>query len=529
MAAAAFLFGGTTAKASPWAEPGDAQLRSDIEILANVGLIDGITTQWPLPWPGLLKRLAASGALDSQPAYVAAAGNRVLREGTAEISDGGLRTQFYFDATNDPSFVRGFDDTGRESVQSQYSAELMLPSTALRLNIGVQSSSTFKPVPPSANIAPTFNPNTGYFTSGYSFSDIPDHQTLLFDGSYLAQRLGDSVVYAGYLSHWWGPGWISSLMMSSNARPFPQIGVSRVSTEAFSWPILRWLGPWQAEFLVGVLDGPSIVSNILTDSLRVDFNPFHGLEIGISRTQLLCGTEHPCKPLVSFFQITHNNSESDSANSSGQIDFRYGNSIGGIQFSVYMQDMFMDTSYTDLYNNSDVFGTSVWIPKGESTIRLTAEFTTSVATGNLFAFDNLNYGWAYNTPKYPEGYRYRGSSLGFSLDGASRLLTLQASYNDAHDRVYTISFDRASVSNSCNAPIAAPSCNYSGVYGNTYDGGVYGNVVTTGPVTIDMLDAKVSIPFHNMKVNLSARIQDDQPRPEHGWTAGLELALVRNL
>jgi hypothetical protein len=50
--AATFLFAGATAKASPWAEPGDVQLRSDIEILANAGLIDGITTQWPLPWPG---------------------------------------------------------------------------------------------------------------------------------------------------------------------------------------------------------------------------------------------------------------------------------------------------------------------------------------------------------------------------------------------------------------------------------------------------------------------------------------------
>ena len=50
----ALLVSVPAAVASPWAEVGDSQLRSDIQILANAGVIDDITTHWPIPWAGLL-------------------------------------------------------------------------------------------------------------------------------------------------------------------------------------------------------------------------------------------------------------------------------------------------------------------------------------------------------------------------------------------------------------------------------------------------------------------------------------------
>ncbi len=505
--------GATSALAAEWTPADDARLRSDIEILANAGLVDGILTQWPLPWAGLLGRLQAD-SLTNQPAYVVAAAQRVLARGKAETAPGS-HARVTLDATNDPSFVRGFDATGRQKIQTQLSGEMALSSsTLLHLAVGVQAGNPYKPPPPPATV-PKFD-KAGYVLGGYFLDDRPDHQTLVFDGSYLAQNIGGAVLYAGYLPHWWGPGWMSSMMMSTNARPFPQIGVSRRSTTAFTWPILRWLGPWQAEFLVGVLDGPGTTHNILTDSLRFGFNPAPGLELGVSRTQLFCGTGHPCQPINTFFKLTHNSIHPDNANSSGEIDVRYGNSIAGIPFSVYIQDMFMEAGLPRLQDNSNVFGTTFWIPRGDRTLRLTAEYSNSVPTTLPFAFGNYEHGFAYNTPKYLEGYRYRGRSLGFSLDSDSTLFTLQASIDDAHDRTYTLSWDRAVISNSCNAP----GCAFNGVYGN---------VVTTLPVTINMAEGKVSLPFHNMKLDLSVRIQDDQPRPAHGWTGGLEIEITRQL
>src|ERR1700678_3883901 len=70
--------------ASPWAEVGDAQLRSDVEILAAAGIIDGITTHWPVPWKGIYRDLEAAGSLNDQPAYVRAAAERLMRGAVAE-------------------------------------------------------------------------------------------------------------------------------------------------------------------------------------------------------------------------------------------------------------------------------------------------------------------------------------------------------------------------------------------------------------------------------------------------------------
>ena len=47
---------------------------------------------------------------------------------------------------------------------------------------------------------------------------------------------------------------------------------------------------------------------------------------------------------------------------------------------------------------------------------------------NIFSFGNVYHGYAYNNYDYPDGMRYRGRTLGFSLDSDSRLASLQASW-----------------------------------------------------------------------------------------------------
>ena len=105
------------------------------------------------------------------------------------------------------------------------------------------------------------------------------------DGTYVAQRIGGAVVYAGYLTHWWGPGWISALSLSNNARPFPQVGIERLDTSAFRTPLLSWLGPWQVEFFVGCARRRARLRRTRSISaLRFTFNPLPGLQIGLART-----------------------------------------------------------------------------------------------------------------------------------------------------------------------------------------------------------------------------------------------------
>src|SRR5579872_4518077 len=253
--------------ASPWAEVGDAQLRSDIEVLATAGVIDDVTTQWPIPWAGILSRLRAEDALANQPIFVREAARRVMDKARDQLRTGNLRATATVDLTNRPDIVRGFDATALGEGQAQLSLEYMTTTTAARLSAGI-------------------------------FAPQLAHGQKLFmpDGSYIAQKVGGALIYAGYLTHWWGPGWISALSYSNNARPFPQAGIERDSTEAFHSPWLSWLGPWQIEFVVGWFNDKRVATNTYWDGLRLSFNPLPGLQIGIARTDELCGKGHPCKP-----------------------------------------------------------------------------------------------------------------------------------------------------------------------------------------------------------------------------------------
>jgi Capsule assembly protein Wzi len=479
LAGLGLLVAGLTAsavQASPWAEVGDPQLRSDIEILAAANVIDGITTHWPLPWASIVTRLHKED-LVGQPDFVRAAAERVLRTAESQMQFGHLRATATIDATNAPSFVRGFDGLGRETAQGQISAEYMSDTTAVRIGVG---------------------------------AEVHDHTgrtAFVPDGSYIAQKIGGAVAYAGYLTHWWGPGWISALSLSNNARPFPQVGIERDETSAFDTPWLSWIGPWQAEFMVGLLDDSRIANNTIYNGLRVTFNPAPGLEIGLARTEELCGTGHPCVPLKYYFEFANDNSHVNHTNDEGTIDIKYSSFLGHNPYEVYMQLMNEDSNPITHSGTSHLFGATYWVPVAGSPLRLTAEYTDSVPTLDIFSFGDVLHGFAYNNGGYPDGMRYRDRTIGFSLDSDSTLLTLQGAWRDADLWSYTLTFHHAAVSDPNN---------------------LLGNVVTTAPVHINMGEARVAIPFRNMNIELAGRLQDDQPRPDHGFQASIEAAITYN-
>jgi hypothetical protein len=478
IAAFAAMVCATAAAASPWAEVGDAQLRSDIEILAAAGLIDDVTTHWPLPWASIVARLRR-GNLDKQPEYLRDAAGRVLRvaQGQAKIDQ--LRISVWADVASDRSVIRGFDGMGRETAQGQLAFEYMTDSTALRVALGAQ-------------------------TLGHG-----DTASFMPDNSYFAQKIGGAVLYAGYLPHWWGPGWISSLTLSNNARPFPQIGIERGETDAFQSPWLSWLGPWQAELFIGILDGPRIAKNTGFVGTRVTINPLPSLELAISRTTQICGTGQRCVPLADYFSTPlQSPSSPDHTNDESGFDAKYSGVIRGWPFEVYLQLMNEDNGPFVQSATSHLFGATVWMPIAKTPLRLTFEYADSVATRNIFSFGNPFFGTAYNNFQYIDGMRYRARTLGFSLDSDSRLYTLQASWRDEDERSYELSLHHAQIMD----PASPKTINF----------------VTTAPVEINMAEARVTLPFHHWKLDLAGRLQDDQPRPDHGFKAAIEAAIVYN-
>ena len=107
------------ARATPWAEVGDNQLRSDIQILAGADVIDDITSHWPLPWNSVIRKIDRAH-LDRQPLSVQLAAARVLERARLETAEG-ASASLYADFTNRPSVVYGFDGMGRGDGQAQLS------------------------------------------------------------------------------------------------------------------------------------------------------------------------------------------------------------------------------------------------------------------------------------------------------------------------------------------------------------------------------------------------------------------------
>jgi hypothetical protein len=476
-AGAALACSSMAALASPWAEVGDNQLRSDIELLSNAGVVDSSTIHWPLPWVSVQAELEGAN-LGRQSEAVRAAARRVLARAEAATAHG-VTASAYLDATNRTSTVYGFDGMGRGDGQAQFSLEAQGSVFSGRVSLG--------------GITQDFG--------GKSNKIMPD-------GTYFSAALGGVRVYAGYLDHWWGPGEISTLQLSNNARPMPQIGIERSTTAASSWPILRWLGPWQWEFLVGKLDGPQIQSNVYYDAMHLTISPLQGLEIGIAKTEEFCGQGHPCSPLRDYFNNIDFSTHANNVNGEGSLEFKYGHTLGGVPFQIYMQLMNEDYSLFTHSGTSHLFGSSIFVPTAGNPVKLTVEYTDSIATTTAFDFGNNIYGFSYNDYQYPDGMRYRGRTLGFSLDDDSTLLSLQGSWTDADDRFYELSFHHATI-------------------GSSHSLGF--NVLSPTPVLMNMGVARVSLPLmmgeHRIRLDLEGRLQDDQPRPQQGFTAAIEASI----
>jgi hypothetical protein len=489
---AGLFFGLTTAWAAPWAEVGDVQLRSDIETLAMAGIIDNLTTQWPVPWTRILDRLAKSGALTGQPSWVVAAAERIRMQAAGQMTADTTSFSAYFDATNAPELVRGFDALGRQNVQTQGTLSWNGESTFLQLSAGVQSHDHF------------------------------DSQTVLLDGTYIAKQIDGVALYAGYMTHWWGPGWVSALSLSNNARPIPQIGISRIDTSPFKTKWLSWMGPWQAEFFVGVLDGDMLPSRTLVDGLRFNFNPVPGLDIGLERMDEACGRGHPCNPL-NYFDLSNSATHPSKTNDQGDIDIKYSRELGAVALSAYLQVMNEDSNPFYHSATSHLVGLTGWVPAGQTRVRLTAEFTDSITTQQIFSFGDYFYGFAYNDYKYPGGMRNWDRALGFSLDDDSKLLTLQASWLDSRNITWTVSYHHADIN--VAPPVGASLYLITVPAGASFVSSIV-NFVSSGPVPVSIGEVRASFPLlEHFTVDIAARYSSDQPRPAHGSQGAGELRL----
>ena len=465
------------ASAGIWPEMGDAQTRSDMEMAIAAGLLDNIATQGPQPWTGMLGKLQDQSDVASQSDIVRGAKARLLATGTADLDLHRPHLATRIDVASDTAVVRGYDGLGRSQAEAQVTYEYLATDTALHLSVGARKSSA------------------------------SDRQTLMLDGSYIAGRFGGIVVYTGFVPHWWGPGWISGMNLSTNARPMPQIGVTRVHSTPSDWLLFSWLGPWQFDGFVGLLDGPRLARNTAYIAMHFAFSPLPGFEVGLARTTEMCGSGHPCQPLTEYFTFSNDNQHINQVNEEASIELRYTNVLFAHPFALYAQFMNEDSNPIIHSGTSRLYGGTVWFPVDRFTGRLTLEYANSIPTTDIFTGPAI-HGFAYNNGGYPDGMRYRGQTLGFSLDSDSVLYSVQAAVNDALGRSITLTYHRALVSNPANH---------------------WGSIVTTAPVRFNAFELRGAAPVpwdeYRAKLDVALRWQDDQPRPQHGGQVSIEAAL----
>jgi hypothetical protein len=480
----------TGAKAEPWLEVGDRTMRSDFEILVAAGVLDGPVTTWPIP-AGELSHLSEPARLDGQPQYVQFAAHRILNRLIGEGQPQGLVPEAWLRATNEPDVVRDFGTLARDKVGGEVGVVL----------------------------------DTNKFSGALRVSSQPQlddqNSQLALDGSYLSFLLWNWQLYGGFVDQWFGPGWTSSLILSNNARPMPKIGIMRNDPHAFETPWLSWLGPWQFSSFIGVLNGPRIDGDTIYGAVRFTFEPLHGLEIGLTRTSELCGKNHHCNPLDEF-HFTNTASSPSPVNDEAAVDLKYTRSFGSLSVSPYVQLMNEDTGPFVHANTSYLIGASLAGPFGQDGAhwRVTAEYTDTIATLNWFGFGKLDYGAAYNDGKYVDGMRYRGRTLGFSLDSDSRLFSLAGALTDPDGWTYRLVYYRANINSDQLAglvPVVYPD--------QLYPDPNESNVVSAQPVQIDQVEAGLSIPLRPLTFDFSVRDQDNRPYPSGGGKLSGEIGI----
>ena len=408
----------TLAHADPWLAPGDEALRSDIQLLADAGVLRGPVTTWPLSWPDIARDVQAANESDFDAA-TAGALMRVRRLSRASSSAGysglGIRAR----ATNQAMTLRTFDDTPREEGELAMRASWLTDHFAVNLQ-------------------------------GTVVADPDDDQQFRADGSYLGVNFGNFMVSAGFMERWWGPGWDGSLILSTNARPIPSLTLERNYTDPFKSKWLSWIGPWRASIAVGELEGSDVaVPDVKFLAMRVNFKPRPWLEFGLTRTAQFCGGDRPCdwETFKDVLFGRDNYVEGDDpllepGNQMAGYDMRMRSPWKALPVAVYTQWIGEDEAGGFPSKFMGQFGLEFWGGSPFGGYRLRAEYAD---TACIFNSEAPQYNCAYRHQIYPQGYTYRGRVIGHSLDNDSRMFSVAGLLTRTNGDVFSVELRRAEV------------------------------------------------------------------------------------
>ena len=231
-------------QAAPWLSMDDAYLKSDLQMLADAGLISVPINTYPIRWSRLdsdlqlMSMIELPDSLEQAYQHVSyALQQNTLGNGKKHVSFGVARR-----SRNDTSFAAPL--TSHWHVKSSY--EFIEHDYAFRVAASYQRA-----------LDKFGNEDTDYG----------------LDDSYIAANWGNLGVIFGSLQHWWGPTSIYNLSWGRTRRTVPGFSLTY---DSYDWPIL---GNWHAETFWGFNQTQN--RNDKQWSNRFEFSPMNRLNIGL--------------------------------------------------------------------------------------------------------------------------------------------------------------------------------------------------------------------------------------------------------
>ncbi len=452
------------AGAEPWASPGDRVLRQDVELLKAYGIISGPVTTWPITWAQITNGIADMPER-AYPQHVELALSRVRSKIPSAEDYRGLHYEAEAGLTNNERVVRDFSGGAREDVDTRLSVDKHWSSAFARLAL--------------------------------NFRDDSNGNNVNFDGSYIAKAWRNLVFYGGKNEKWWGPGFDTSLILSTNARPMTKVGISRLVPKPIDFPVLKWLGPWSFDIFAGRLENDrDDFDHPLIMGMRFSFQPTRKLEFSLSRALQLCGKGRPCgfstwkDALIAIGNRDNTGTFDEPGNQLASVDIRYSSRIGDVAHAFYGQIMGEDEDEFLIDDVTVVLGStfSGAAQGGKYTWKLLTEYTDTKA--NRSYFGRSRFGVPFNNFIFTDGFRLLDRSLAASIDADSRLITIEVSLLDDMGRNAWIRYRNVDI-NAANRPAS--------------------NLVSRNFETMNLFEAGVEAPTIYGDFRAELRVADDQP------------------
>jgi hypothetical protein len=407
------------AHADPWLAPGDAAVRADILLLADAGILHGPVTTWPISWPDVARDALGADrrGLDAATDAALMRLQRLARAASARGFAGlGIRAA----GSYEPASLRQFVDTPREEGELAIRASWLSDYFALNLQ-------------------------------GAVVADPDDGKKYRPDGSYLGVNFGNFMLSAGYMERWWGPGWDSSLILSTNARPIPTVTLERNYTDPFRTKWLSWIGSWRASIAMGRAETHDVpVSDVRFFAARVNFRPRPWLEFGLTRTAQWCGGDRPCD-LETFGDMVLGND--NQADPTGPSELQPGNQMAGYDMRLRSPWRALPlVLYTQWIGEDEAgglpskfigqFGLESWGSSRFGGWRVRAEYNDTACN---FSRETPQFNCAYRNAIYPQGYAYRGRIIGAAMDNDSRMYTVAGMLSRENGDFFSLTLRRAEI------------------------------------------------------------------------------------